>query len=392
MTVKPEAWKPSRLVSSFEESATLALGAKAKKLVAEGRSIINFGVGEPDFNTPEGIIHAAVESAKKGNTKYTAVAGIPALRQAIAKHMTADYGLPFQEQEVLISSGGKQAIYHFLQAALEPGDEVLVISPYWVSFPEMVKLVGGVPVIVRPKSARLSAKDIQQAITPRTRALILNSPSNPSGAVLSRDEMKEILNVIEPHPIWLLSDDTYYHLVYEPAVFVSPLHVRPEFRERVCLIGSASKSYSMTGWRLGWAVAPAPMITAMTKLQSQVTSNASSLSQAAVLAAVTSFGHVPVEFKAQFVKRRNAMIEGLKEIPGLQWVDPEGAFYVFVDFTKVLKGRKVADYAEELLMKHGVCMIPGEAFGEPAYGRLSYVLSEDDIQEGIRRIKHSLGL
>ncbi|MDB5037278.1 MAG: Aminotransferase [Bacteriovoracaceae bacterium] len=379
------------MVSSFEESATLLLSGKAKKLSQQGRSIINFGVGEPDFNTPEAIIEKAYSAAKEGQTKYTAVAGIPSLRKAVADRLKADYQVDFNSaDEVLISSGGKQAIYHFLQAILEPGDEVLIPAPYWVSFPEMVKLVGGKPVIVASKGERMTAEDIRPLITKKTRLLILNSPSNPSGMVYTKEELASYLKVIESHPIWLMSDDTYYKLVYSPSEWSSVLKIRPDFRSRTCIIGSSSKTYAMTGWRLGWAVAPKPIIDAMIKLQSQVTSSACSLSQVAAEAALTTFHASSDEFHQRFSKRRDFIYEKALKIKGLKPIKPEGAFYLFVNFSEALKGRPVAEYAEELLEKHGVCVIPGVAFGAPDYARLSYALSEADIEEGLKRIQKSL--
>ncbi len=381
----------SKLVSTFEESATLALSGKAKKMAAEGRSIINFGVGEPDFNTPDAIIEAAHSAAKKGQTKYTPVAGTPSLRRAIVDRLSADYQVNFDSpDEVAVSCGGKQSIYHFLQATLEAGDEVLIPAPYWVSFPEMVKLVGGKPVIVQPKGERLTAQDIKEAITPKTRLLILNSPSNPSGTVYTEKELNDFMSAIESKPIWLLSDDTYYTLVYSPAQWTSVLKLRPDFRKRTCIIGSASKSYAMTGWRVGWAVAPKPIIDAMVKLQGQVTSSACHMAQAATEAALRNFHASAQDFKAKFEKRRDLLLQKLKEIPGLTAMRPDGAFYVFVDFARALKGRKVEDLANELLEKHGVCIIPGGAFGAASFGRLSYALSEAEIEEGLKRLKEAL--
>ncbi len=382
---------PASLVSKIEESATLAIAAKARKMVEQGRNVIHFGAGEPDFNTPDLLIEAAYTAAKSGETKYTPVAGTNALRRAIAERISADYGISaFRPEEVLVSAGGKQAIFHFLQAALEPGDEVLILSPYWVSFPEMVKLAGGIPVIVKPEQSRVSANEIKRAISSKTRVFIFNSPSNPSGVMVPENEVREILDVLEPHPIWLLSDDTYYQLIYEPARWVSALKIRDGWRSRTCLIGSASKSFAMTGWRLGWAIAPEPMISAMAKFQSQVTSGASSISQAAVLKGLTSGQAFVESFRKTFKKRRDVMTECLRSISGLRWDPPDGAFYVFADFSEVVKDRSVTTFAEELLEKTGVCTIPGEAFGDPKCLRLTYATSEANIREGVRRIEYAL--
>ena len=382
------AYKPSSLVLSFEESATLALSAKAKKLAAGGKSIINFGVGEPDFNTPKPFIEAAFKAAEKGETKYTAVQGTPRLRQTIAEKISKDYGVTYSADEVLVSSGGKQAIFHFLQATVEPGDEVIILSPYWVSFPEMVKLVGGKPVIVSPKSQRITAEEIESKISSKTKAIILNSPSNPSGLVFTPEEVASYSKILLNKNLWILCDDTYYKLIYSPTRWISPLHLHPELKEKICLIGSASKSYAMTGWRLGWALAPQPLIAAMTKLQSQVTSNPSSLSQAAAEEALKIGDSFVEDFRKIFEKRRNFVISELQKIAGLRWMEPAGAFYIFIDFSQFTP--RVSDFCEKLLDQDGVCLIPGEAFGAPQYARLSYALSEADIKEGVRRIEGGL--
>lgn len=381
------SFKPSSLLSQFEESATLALSGRAKKLAAEGRSIVNFGVGEPDFVTDGAIIDKAFEAARSGQTKYTLVQGNLSLRKAIASRVTSDYGVPYAPDEVIVSAGGKQTIFHFLQAIIEPKDEVLIFSPYWVSFPEMVKMVGGKPVIVR--SSR--SEDVSKAITSRTKAMILNSPSNPSGQVFTRTEIEGFLKAIEPHPIWLMSDDTYYTLVYSNEPWVSPLSVRPEFKDRTLIVGSSSKSYAMTGWRVGWGLGPKPLIDAMTKLQSQVTSNACSVSQAAVEEAVASrHTALTTELREKFRARRAVMLEALGKIPGMTWMPPDGAFYVFIRVQPLLKGESATAFASRLLETHGVCAIPGEAFGEPEYLRLSYALSEAQIVEGVSRLEKAL--
>jgi aspartate aminotransferase len=383
-------YQPTKLVSSFEESATLALAARAKKLAASGRSIINFGVGEPDFNTPKSFIDAAFKAAESGQTKYTPVPGLPNVREAIAERSSKDYGLKFSADEVIVSSGGKQAIYHFLQAVVEHGDEVIILAPYWVSFPEMVKMVGGKPVIVTAKGDRITAEEIADKISRKTKAIILNSPSNPSGLVFTKEEIQSYLKVFENKPFWILADDTYYKLVFSPAEWVSHLHLKPELKDRTCIIGSSSKSYAMTGWRLGWALAPKPLISAMTKLQSQVTSNPSSLSQAAVVEALKNGEGFVEDFRATFQKRRDLVIAEAKRIPGMKWVKPDGAFYLFMDFSGPLVKPDATAFCENLLENHGVCLIPGVAFGAPAFARLSYALSDADIKEGIRRIEGAL--
>ncbi|PIR22414.1 MAG: aspartate aminotransferase [Deltaproteobacteria bacterium CG11_big_fil_rev_8_21_14_0_20_45_16] len=380
----------AKLLSSFEESKTLALAARAKKLKAEGKPVISFASGEPDFLSPAAVIKAAYEGARSGQTKYTPVAGSPDCRRSVAVRISADYGVEFSADEVAISNGGKQAIYHFLQAALNPGDEVLIPCPYWTSFPEMVKMVGAKPVIVRSPNGRLRAEDLQAAISPRTRAFIFNSPSNPSGMVYTDAETKSFLEVIKPHPIWLMSDDTYYSLVYEPHRWSSALQLDPSFRDRTCIVGSASKSYAMTGWRVGWGIGPKDLINGMIKLQGQVTSGASSLSQAGLIEAVGSAHKEAEDFKALFKKRRDLTIEKLSNIKGLSWMEPQGAFYVFIKLKGLLKEESVTEFCERFLEKNSVCMVPGEAFGEPDYARISYALSDAEIIEGIGRLELAL--
>lgn len=380
----------SKLVGSFEESATLALGAKAKKLAAEGRSIVNFGVGEPDFVTPEVLIEKAYHAAKSGQTKYTAVSGLPSVRKAIAERISKDYGVSYSADEVIVSAGGKQAIYHFLQSTLNPNDEVIIFSPYWVSFPEMVKLCGGKPVIVNA-NPKIDIAKVKAALNSKTKAIILNSPSNPSGQVYSRSELEALAGVLKSREIWILSDDTYYTLTYTSEPWTSILQVEPELKSQTCIVNSSSKTYAMTGWRLGWALGPKPLIDAMTKLQSQVSSNASSLSQAAVEWAVgPEHDRISKDHHQKFASRRDVMISELSKISGLTWMPPDGAFYVFIRVGPLLKTESATQFAGRLLEEFGVCAIPGEAFGEPEYLRLSYALSEAQIREGVLRLQKAL--
>ncbi len=386
------SFETASLVSRFEESKTLALAARAKQLAAEGRTIVNFGLGEPDFNTPDIVLEAAATAMKKGQTKYTPVGGTLSLRKAIAARLSEDYGVPFSHESIVVSAGGKQAIFHFLQAILEPGDEVIIPAPYWVSFPEMVKMVGGVPKIAQPSGERLVAKDIERQITAKTKLLILNSPSNPTGEVYSPEEVASFLSVIRSRPIWLMSDDTYYSLIYSGDPFVSALKIAPDFRERTCVIGSTSKSYAMTGWRLGWASVPDRIVSAMVKLQSQITSNPCSVSQAAAEVAVQTKNHLAIttDFKARFQKRRDHALGRLKSLEGLSMPAPDGAFYLFLRLAPLLRAQTATSFAQELLEKWGVCAIPGEAFGAPDYLRLSYALSEAEISAGIDQIEKAL--
>lgn len=381
----------SPLVAKFEESKTLALGARAKKMAAAGKSIISFASGEPDFNTPSSIVEAAYLAAKSGQTKYTAVNGTPALRSAVASRLNQDYGVDgFEADRVVISTGGKQAIMHGLQAILAPGDEVLILSPYWTSFPEMVKLAGGTPVIVEASDQRVTAADLKKKISAKTKAFIFNSPSNPSGLVFTEQETKELMECILDKNIWLISDDTYYALVYEPAKWVSALRIFPEMIDRSLVVGSTSKSYAMTGWRLGWVHAPEVIAKAITKIQGQVTSGASSISQAAAVEALTNSHHYAEEFRLKFKERRDFLLGRLASISGLNWTEPEGAFYCFIRLDKLVGKGQVSAFCERLLEEFGVCAVPGEAFGQPDFARLSYALSEQQIEEGISRMERAL--
>lgn len=379
----------SPLVYSFAESATLALATRAKKMILEGKSVINFSVGEPDFNTPKEIIEKAYEAALVGETKYTAVAGVPGFRKALVERIKLDYGVQFEPEEAMASNGGKQSIFHFFQAILRPQDEVLIFSPYWTSFPEMVKLAGGKPRILSSREGRPDFDKLKEALNVNTRAFILNSPSNPSGIVWTEAEIEELVRILNPHPIWILSDDTYYQLVYSPQKFCSILQLAPEFRERTCIVGSASKSYAMTGWRLGWALGPKHLIQAMTKIQGQVTSSPSSLSQAAVAYALQESQQQASSFRRVFDQRRN-LVKSLLESKKIEFLEPQGAFYYFIKLAGRVSPESVTGFCERLLEEHGVCIVPGEAFGEPDYARLSYAVSENEIQEGIRRLFEAL--
>jgi aspartate aminotransferase len=296
----------------------------------------------------------------------------------------------FLPEEICAANGGKQSIFHFFQVLLEKGDEVLIPTPYWTSFPEMVKMVGAVPKIVSPKQGRLKASELEAAITSKTKLFILNSPSNPSGLYFSEEELRSFAVVLEKHKIWTMSDDTYYALVYPPHRWTSILKLAPELRQRTCVIGSLSKSYAMTGWRLGWAAGPKALIDAIIKVQGQVTSGPSSISQAAGVAALTSEHRFAAEFRGRYEQRRRVVLEALRAIPGLKVPEPEGAFYSFFDLSDRISAAKVTEFCSFILEKHGVCLIPGEAFGEPGCVRLTYSLSEAEILEGVARIKKAL--
>lgn len=381
----------SPLVDSFAESATLALAGRAKEMQSQGKSVINFAVGEPDFATPTPIIEAACEEAKKGATKYTPVGGQEKVREALASRLTTDYGVSFTANQLMLSNGAKQAIFHFLQSILRVGDEVVIPRPYWTSFPEMVKMQGAKPVFL-PASADTGLGDLDQLgslMGEKTRLFILNSPTNPNGVVWDRALLQDLLKILKPYSTWILSDDTYYQLVYDPYQWASVLEVDPSVRERTCVVGSASKTYAMTGWRIGWASAPDHVLSAMKKLQGQVSSNPSSISQAALKAAVGSEHGSAQRLKDQFSKRRKFLLQ-LLEKGAWEFHAPQGAFYLFLKLCPPLKPADVAAFCKNLLEEHGVCVVPGEAFGEPEYVRLSYALDEGQLEEGWRRLESAL--
>jgi aspartate aminotransferase len=389
-------------ILQMEESPTMAVDAKAKALKAAGEPVIGFGAGEPDFPTPAHIVAAAQEAAADPAThRYTPAAGLPAVREAIAASTSATTGLDVDPSEVLVTNGGKHALYTVFMSLVDPGDEVLIPAPYWVSYPEQVKLAGGVPITVptgKESGFRASVEQLEAHRTERTKALVFVSPSNPTGAVYPAEEIAAIGAWATEHGIWVITDEIYQHLVYGDTTFTSLLEVAPEARERTVIVNGVAKSYAMTGWRVGWAVAPADLTKGMATLQSQLTSNVANVAQRAALAALTGDQAVVEEMRLAFDRRRRLAVDHLRAIDGVEVVEPGGAFYVFPSVEAVV-GREVAgqrigsslDLAAVLLEEAKVAVVPGEAFGAPGYLRLSYALGDDDLVEGIARIADLLG-
>ncbi|MCX5619442.1 MULTISPECIES: pyridoxal phosphate-dependent aminotransferase [Bombella] len=379
-------------------SQTIAITQKARALKAEGRDIISLSAGEPDFDTPDFIKQAAIEAIQRGETKYTDVAGTPALRQAVAARLNADFDLDYRAEEICISIGGKQVIYNAMVATLNEGDEVIIPAPAWVSYPDIVQLADGKPVIVPTTSEtgfRLTAEQLRAAITPRTRWLMLNSPCNPTGSAYSREELKALTDVLLEHPqIWVLTDDIYAKLTYDGRQAYTIVQVEPRLRERTLTMNGVSKAYAMTGWRIGFAAAPVQLIKELIKLQGQSTSNACSIAQAAALAAVSAPQDFIQEMVSVYQKRRDLVVAALSRVPGLICPKPEGAFYVFVSVQNLLGKRTASghvlkndeDFVTALLDETGVAAVHGTAFLMPGYFRVSYATSTELLEEACRRI------
>ncbi|ACY99885.1 aminotransferase class I and II [Thermomonospora curvata DSM 43183] len=387
----------SARIAAISESATLAVDAKAKALKAQGRPVIGFGAGEPDFPTPDYIVEAAVTACRVPRFhKYTPAGGLPELRAAIAEKTARDSGLQVDASQVLVTNGGKQAVYEAFAALLDPGDEVLVPTPYWTTYPESIKLAGGVPVFVTADEStgyRVSVEQLEAARTDRTKVLLFVSPSNPTGAVYTRDQIAEIGRWAAEQGLWVITDEIYEHLVYGDAEFHSMPVVVPELVDRTLVLNGVAKTYAMTGWRVGWMIGPQDVIKAATNLQSHATSNVANVSQAAALAAVTGDLSAVAEMRKAFDRRRRTMVRMLNEIPGVVCPEPEGAFYAYPSVKallgKEIRGKRPAttvELAELILTEVEVALVPGEAFGTPGYFRLSYALGDEDLVEGVSRV------
>ncbi|MGW0807497.1 pyridoxal phosphate-dependent aminotransferase [Nonomuraea sp. NPDC002799] len=394
MSIRPRI---SARISAISESATLAVDAKAKAMKAAGRPVIGFGAGEPDFPTPGYIVEAAIEAA--GNPrfhKYTPAGGLPELKQAIAAKTRRDSGYAVEASQVLVTNGGKQAVYQAFATLLDPGDEVLVVAPYWTTYPEAIKLAGGVQVdVVADESTGYlaSVAQLEAARTERTKVLLFVSPSNPTGAVYSREETVAIGRWAAEHGLWVVTDEIYEHLVYGDAEFTSIATAVPELGDRVVILNGVAKTYAMTGWRVGWLIGPADVVKAATNLQSHATSNVSNVAQMAALAAVSGDLSAVAEMRTAFDRRRRTIVRLLNEIPGVFCPEPKGAFYVYPSVKeligKELRGKRPqssSELAELILEEAEVAVVPGEAFGTPGYFRLSYALGDDDLAEGIARL------
>ena len=391
----------SRRIGSITESATLAVDAKAKALKAAGGDVIGFGAGEPDFATPPAIVEAAIEAARKpASHRYTPAAGIPALREAVAAKTRRDSGYEVTAAQVIITNGGKQAVYQAFATLLDPGDEVLLPAPYWTTYPEAIALAGGVSVDVLTDETTgylATVEQLEAARTPRTKVLLYCSPSNPTGAVYPRDQVEAIGRWAVEHGIWVIADEIYEHLVYDGAEAVSMPVAVPELADTCIVVNGVAKTYAMTGWRVGWMISPADVTRAATNLQSHLSSNVNNVAQYAALAAVSGDLTAVDEMRAAFDRRRKIMVTMLNEIPGVTCPEPLGAFYVFPSVKALIgttiRGRKVessAGLAELLLDEAGVAVVPGEAFGTPGYFRLSYALGDDDLVKGVTRMAEVL--
>lgn len=381
----------------IKPSVTLAIAAKAGKLRSQGIDVINFSAGEPDFDTPDRIKAAAIEALKRGMTKYTDVRGIEPLRQAIAQKYLSDYGLTYKMSEILVSCGAKHSLYNLFQAVVNPGDEILVPAPYWVSYADMALLAGGVPKIIQTSEAagfRIGAQQLANALSSRTRIFLLNSPSNPTGASYEETELMAIAQVLERHNCLIVTDDIYDKIVYDGFTIRNLATLAPSLRDRIVIINGVSKSYAMTGWRIGYALGPANIIDAAAKIQSQSTSNPTSIAQAAALEAIQGPQEDVAMMVDEFAKRRNVVVERLNAISGVQCLKPQGAFYVFPNIAafigKNVNGKSLTspcDIADYLLEEAKVAAVPGEDFGSNAHIRLSYATSLENIEEGCRRMR-----
>jgi aspartate aminotransferase len=389
----------AQALERVKPSPTMAITSKARELKAAGHDVIGLGAGEPDFDTPDNIKQAAIAAIKRGETKYTAVDGIPELKAAIVKKFARENGLSYKPAEISVGSGGKQVLYNALLATLNPGDEVIIPSPYWVSYPDIVMLAGGTPVIVEAKLAdgfKLKPKALAAAITPRTKWFIFNSPSNPTGAAYTRDEIKALTDVLLKHEqVWVLTDDIYEHLVYDGFEFTTPAAVEPKLKGRTLTLNGVSKAYSMTGWRIGYAGGPEPLIKAMATLQSQSTSNPCSISQWAAVEALEGPQDFLPRWIASFQERRDLVVSMLNQAKGLTCPTPEGAFYVYPSCAGSIgkttpKGQKIGsdeDFATALLQEEGVAVVHGAAFGLSPFFRISYATGADALEEACRRIQ-----
>ena len=384
-------------VAAIAESATLAVDAKAKALKAAGEPVIGFGAGEPDFPTPEPIVEAAVAACREvANHRYSPTPGLPELRAAIAAKTLRDSGYEVEASQVLVTAGGKHAVYTAFQTIVADGDEVILPAPYWTTYPEAIILAGGVPVEVATTDAqgfRVTVEQLEAARTERTKAIVFVSPSNPTGAVYPPEEVEAIGRWAVEHGIWVITDEIYEHLVFGDHRFTSMPALVPELADTCIVLNGVAKTYAMTGWRVGWMIGPKDVIAAATNLQSQSTSNISNVAQRAALAAVSGPLDAVFEMRVAFERRGRTMHRMLSEIPGVRCLEPEGAFYCFPSFEGVigrtLAGREITstlDLAEVLLDEAKVAIVPGEAFGAPGYARLSFALADADLEEGVARI------
>jgi len=392
----------SQRIQQVQPSATLAITAKAAELRAAGREIISLSVGEPDFDTPAHVRKAAIEAIEQGFTRYTAVAGIPELRQVIAEKFQKDNNLDYAAEDILVSTGGKQCIYNLLQAIINPGDEVIIPAPYWVSYPDMVLLAEGTPVIV-PTTAdnhfRLAADQLERAITAKTRLLFLNSPSNPTGMCYSAEDLAALGAVLRRHPqVAIATDDMYEKIVFDGREFATFAQINSDLKDRTITLNGVSKAYCMTGWRIGFCAGPRQLIKAMAKVQGQSTSNANAIAQKAAVAALTGPTSELEYMVRVYETRRGWLVNALNAIDGIHCIMPEGAFYVFPSISGwtgrcTRDGQRIDDditLCAWLLEEAGVALVPGTAFGAPGHVRFSYAVAQDTLEEAVRRIREAV--
>lgn len=384
----------SKKTSSISSSLTLALTAKATELKAQGKDVISFGVGEPDFNTPENIIKVAINAMENGKTKYTAVSGIVELKEAIAKKLKKDNGLNYSKENIIVSTGAKQCLANVFSAILNPGDEVIIPSPYWISYPELIKLADGTPVFVETSKSngfKITKDEIKKVINNNVKAIVINSPNNPTGSVYSKEELEDIANIAKEYDLFIISDEIYEKLIYlDDCKHVSIASLSEDAFNRTIVINGFSKSYSMTGWRIGYAAGPEKVIKVMNNIQSHTTSNANTITQYAALEALNGPQNDMNEMIATFKKRKEKMVKLLDEIEDVSYIEPTGAFYVFIDISEILRKYNIKgslEFSKMLLDDKNVVVIPGAAFGLDDYIRLSYATSEENIEQGVKRIK-----
>ena len=389
----------ARTLERVKPSPTLAITSKARELKAAGFDVIGLGAGEPDFDTPDNVKQAAIEAIQRGETKYTAVDGIPELKRAVAEKFKRENGLAYKPSEITVGSGGKQVLYNALLATLDPGDEVIIPSPYWVSYPDIVLLAGAEPVIVETKledGFKLKPAVLARAITSKTKWFIFNSPSNPTGAAYTEDEIKALTDVLVKHDrVWVLSDDIYEHLVYDGFKFTTPAAIEPKLKTRTLTLNGVSKAYSMTGWRIGYGGGPEPLIKAIATLQSQSTSNPCSISQWASVEALQGPQGFLKEWVKSFQERRDLVVSMLNQAKGIDCPKPEGAFYVYPSCAGTIgkstrEGKKIGndeDFATLLLEEEGVAVVHGAAFGLSPFFRISYATGIEALEEACRRIQ-----
>ena len=389
----------SKNLLRIKQSPTMEITAQAQELKSNGLNIISLSVGEPDFDTPQNIKEAGILAINQGKTKYTAVGGMPELKEAIRNKFKKDNDLNYSEEQIIVSTGGKQVLFNALLATLNPEDEVIIPAPYWVSYPDMIKLSGGEPIFVEAKLSngyKLTANELEDAITPKTKWLIFNSPSNPTGAGYSWDELKKLTDVLIKYPnIWIMSDDMYEHLAYDDFNFCTPAQVEPRLFNRTLTTNGVSKGHAMTGWRIGYAAGPVELIDAMRKIQSQSTSNPNTIAQWAALEALNGNQNYLIENKNIFQERRDIVFDFLNSIEGIECPKPQGAFYIYASISKLIGKRTTKniqiindeDFATELLNTEGVAVVFGSAFGlSPAF-RVSYATSKKELIEACTRIK-----